>query len=418
MNDPIQEYRLNTVTYGQASASYLAIRSVRQLAEEGKDIFPLAAKCMLNDMHVDDIISGAQNIDEAKALQNQISELMSKGCFKVYKWQSNVTEVLHDLNKQERISGVDLKLNDTIRTLGLVWDPNTDMFVFTVKFHKEVYSKRELLSEISKLFDPLGLLGPIITLAKLLMQETWKENIDWDHELPANILNRWNKLKNELSNSNIFYIPRKISSKNISNDLILYEFCDASKDAYGAYIYVKTRDKEEQVTRLLCSKSRVAPIKTVSIPRLELCSALLLSRLLQVKQACKFEFHEIFAFTDSLITLYWIKGNLSRWKPFVANRVSEIISILPAEMWAHVKSEDNPADLLSRGAFPKVLQTCSIWWEGPSWISNDSVRIQSQLDFTEAHFTKTKEIKVEERNSKSSCHNIIRTRIYFPDFIF
>lgn len=104
-------------------------------------------------------------------------------------------EVLHDLNKQERISGVNLKLNDTIRTLGLVWDPNTDMF--TAKFHKEVYSKRELLSEISKLFDPLGLLGPIITLAKLLMQETWKENIDWDHELPANILNRWNKLKNE-----------------------------------------------------------------------------------------------------------------------------------------------------------------------------------------------------------------------------
>lgn len=143
--------------------------------------------------------------------------------------------------------------------------------------------------------------------------------------------------------------------------MILYEFCDASKDAYGAYIYVKTRDKEEQVTRLLCSKSRVAPIKTVSIPHLELCSALLLSRLLQqVKQACKFEFHEIFAFTDSLITLYWIKGNLSRWKPFVANPVSEIFSILPAEMWAHVKSEDNPADLLSRGAFPKVLQTCSI----------------------------------------------------------
>lgn len=173
-SDPVQEYRLNTVTYGQASASYLAIRSIRQLAEEGKESFPLASECILNDMYVDDLISRADNVREAEILQEQIGNLMSQGGFKVHKWHSNATEILHD--SEGEFPNIDIKLNDTIRTLGLVWEPKTDIFVFTVNFCKEVRSKRELLSEISKLFDPLGLVGPVITLAKLLMQETWRNS--------------------------------------------------------------------------------------------------------------------------------------------------------------------------------------------------------------------------------------------------
>jgi len=166
MNDSVQKYRLNTITYGQASASYLAIKSIRQLAEENKDNLSLAAKCTLNDMYVDDIISGAQDLEKAKALQTQMAELMSRGCFNIHKWRSNDV----DLGRQSEV----------IRTLGLVWEPNDDIFVFRIAFKDEIRSKREMLSEISKLFDPLGFLGPILTLAKILMQDTWKEDIDWD----------------------------------------------------------------------------------------------------------------------------------------------------------------------------------------------------------------------------------------------
>ncbi|XP_039309090.1 uncharacterized protein LOC105201565 [Solenopsis invicta] len=406
MDEPIKEYRLNTVTYGQASASYLAIRSVRQLAEEYEGSFPLAAKCVLNDMYVDDIIGGAQTIDEAKELQRQLIELMSKGCFKVHKWHSNVTGAVHNLSKNENQATVDLKLNDVVRTLGLVWEPSTDVFLFTIRFNKQVRSKRELLSEISKLFDPLGLLGPVITLAKLLMQETWKIEINWDSELPASTLSKWEKLQSELSNSPILRIPRRISSQHVSQNLILYGFCDASQDAYGACVYVKNCGKDEHVAQLLCSKSRVAPLKTISIPRLELCSALLLARLIdQIKQACKFEFSRVFAFTDSLVTLYWIRGDLSRWKPFVANRISELTDLLPVEIWAHVRSEDNPADVLSRGAYPTILQTCNLWWEGPPWISSNSDDFQSQGYTSEAQAVETEEIKSEERRSKVVSHH-------------
>ncbi|XP_018371804.1 PREDICTED: uncharacterized protein LOC108766798 [Trachymyrmex cornetzi] len=413
-SEPVREYKLNTVTYGQAGASYLAIRSVRQLAEEGKDTFPLAADCISNDVYVDDIVSGARDVNEAKTLQNQLNELMNKGCFKIHKWHSNVPEIFRNTNNHENTASVDLKFNDNIKTLGLVWEPNTDVFVFTLNLFKEVRTKRELLSEISKLFDPLGLLGPIITFAKLLMQETWKEKIDWDSELPATLLNKWKRFKDELTNSTILRIPRKISSEYISNDLILYGFCDASQDAYGACIYVKVLVNNKQTIRLLCSKSRIAPIKTISIPRLELCSAVLLARLLeQVKQACKIEFRKIFAYTDSLTTLYWIKGDPSRWKTFVANRVSEITSILTAEAWAHVKSEDNPADLLSRGAFSNALQTCELWWQGPAWMSNDSASCQTQDAVANEHSIETNEIKTEERKPNSSCHHtIIQDCIY------
>lgn len=403
-DDPVREYKLNTLTYGQASASYLAIKSVRRLAEENRDAFPSAAECILSDMYVDDIISGAQNIDEAKTLKTQIIGLMNQGGFRVHGWHSSSVDVLHELNSGGARSEVDIRLNDVTRTLGLVWEPSEDVFVLTLEFRREVHSKRELLSEISRIFDPLGFLGPVITLAKMLMQDAWKERVNWDSELPTTILDRWNRLRSELSKSIKFRVPRKIF-RDGCEDLIMYGFCDASVSAYGACVYVKAGN-EERAARLLCSKSRVAPLKTVSIPRLELCSALLLARLLeQVRRACKVNFYSIRAFTDSMVTLYWIKGNSLRWKPFVANRVSEI-TLLPADAWAHVKGEENPADVLSRGTFPDMLLTRKLWWEGPPWISTDSVASQPPVDLDEVHFSAMKEVKVEEKSLKIFCHNV------------
>jgi len=363
-------------------------------------------------MYVDDIISGAQDLEEAKALQTQMAELMSRGCFNIHKWHSNVMDILPESNKRDNSADVDLgRQSEVIETLGLVWEPNDDVFVFRIALKDEIRSKREMLSEISKLFDPLGFLGPILTLVKILMQDTWKEDIDWDEALPVGILDRWTRLKTELSTSTIFRIPRRISSEYRSENVTLYGFCDASQDAYGACIYVKIRDKNRQAARLLCSKARIAPIKPISIPRLELCGALLLARLIaQVKQACKFEFYRICAYIDSMTILYWIKGNVSRWKTFVANRVAEITNILPAEAWAHVKSEDNPADLLSRGAFPKTLQTCKLWWAGPHWIYEDASDLCDQSKLMEQDLEKLETIyvKTEERRFESSCHYITK----------
>jgi len=169
---------LNTVTYGQACASYLAIRCLRQLASENMERYPFASNALLNDTYVDDIISGAETIEDARNLRNQLSSLLRKGGFEDHKWCSNSNDTLIDvpLEIREPISRLDINVSDAINTLGLTWNPISDEFQFKIQMMSNVTTKRKMLSEISKLFDPLGLICPIITVAKILMQELWKIN--------------------------------------------------------------------------------------------------------------------------------------------------------------------------------------------------------------------------------------------------
>ncbi|KMQ89568.1 hypothetical protein RF55_10788 [Lasius niger] len=126
-------------------------------------------------MYVDDIMTGADNVQDVIELQRQLTALLQTGGFEVHKWCSNCTGSLAHLPQEQRedISTLSIDANDTIKTLGLEWNPKTDMFQFSVKQAESVTTKRQILSTISIFFDPLGLVGPILTTAKLLMQETW-----------------------------------------------------------------------------------------------------------------------------------------------------------------------------------------------------------------------------------------------------
>lgn len=212
-----------------------------------------------------------------------------------------------------------------------------------------------MLSAISKFFDPLGLIGPVLTRAKLLMQETWRIDYDWDERLPQEFLDKWEKFKNELTMLETLRIPRCTIVHDGPSRLFLQGFCDASERAYGACVYIQAEGIQGEISSLiLCSRSRVAPIKATTLPRLELCSAVLLTRLIiVVRQALKIPIESVRAWSDSTVALHWIRGDVSRWKPFVANRVAEIIENLPPEHWSHVSGKENPADVISRGASPR-----------------------------------------------------------------
>lgn len=182
-----------------------------------------------------------------------------------------------------------------------------------------------MLSSIAQIFDPFGLLAPVILTAKIWMQELWKLQIGWDEDLPTDIATKWVNYAEELQHLDDFCVRRQVRTNDLNSETQLHSFSDASERAYGACVYMRSfnEDGSTQI-RLLCAKSRVAPVKTVSIPRLELCGAQLLAQLInKVKNSLDMRIDKIHYWTDSLIILQWIKATNKKLPVFVAHRVGD-----------------------------------------------------------------------------------------------
>lgn len=191
--------------------------------------------------------------------------------------------------------------------------------------------------------------------------------------MPPDIHSRWVKLKAQLPNVNQLSVPRCVKFNIESKFIQIHGFCDASQRAYGACIYIRTQlDREQFRSELLCSKSRVAPLKAMSLPRLELSAAVLLAHLIEkIKVSIDSTDIQIFLWSDSTIVLNWISLPSRRWSVYVANRVGEIQRLTRATDWRHISSADNPADILSRGINPVDLKNADIWWHGPAFLLKD-----------------------------------------------
>jgi len=165
----------------------------------------------------------------------------------------------------------------------------------------------------------------------------------------------WSRLLDQMHILNNFKVHRLVATS--SSNIQIHGFSDASEQAYGACVYIRSTDRHGQhSSRLLCSKSRVAPLKTITLPRLELCGALLLAQLMnKVLTSMRIKSNQVYYWTDSIIVLHWIKAVDKKWKVFVANRVNKILQLSRAVNWHHVKSEFNPADQISRGMLPSSL---------------------------------------------------------------
>ncbi|KAL7724184.1 hypothetical protein ACLKA6_017257 [Drosophila palustris] len=233
------------------------------------------------DFYVDDLMTGGGSLDEVAEIMRQTNELLAKGNFQIRKWCSNVPDLLHGVPSQDKEKL--LKFHDgtdCTKTLGLSWDPASDDFLFSV-LPKQLSSnptKRSLLSTIARFYDPLGLIGPVITKAKMFLQLLWKEQLHWDESLPSSLSTAWLLYCENLSSSQRFVFPRLAVLPD--SEVEVHGFCDASVHAYGACIYVSSKDKGARAVHLLCSRSRVAPLKTLTVPKLELCGAGLLAQLI------------------------------------------------------------------------------------------------------------------------------------------
>ena len=257
----------------------------------------------------------------------------------------------------------DLKVDDKtniIEVLGLLWDRKRDLLfcnVTEIARPPDPITRRKILSTAQKIFDPIGFLCPVTLYPKLLLQESWKTKLSWDAEVPEDIKLKFLKWLSALSKLKDIKIPRCIQLHEESVVLSLHTFCDASQHSYAAVVYLRSEVGEKTYIQLVQAKARVAPLKKVTIPRLELLACCIGVRLaLGVAKSLNIPNVSQYFWTDSSTALTWIKKD-AKWGAFVENRVKEIRSTTNVKDWRHISGALNSADLPSRGCSVQTLLT-------------------------------------------------------------
>jgi len=238
-NQPITTYELNTVTYGTASAPFLATRCLQQLIEDETVNYPEAAKLAKDGFYVDDLITGTNDVDTALSMQQDLIEMQSKGGFTLRKWSSNHPALLQHLAPEdaERNLLVNFGNEGVIKALGLLWNSTTDKLNFCVPFNQDTaLTKRSVLRDIASIYDPLGLLSPITIQCKIFLQQLWQLKINWSEPLPTDLQKQWQRLQHKLPIIKSIQIDRLVISKHKLERIEIHGFSDASEVAYGACI--------------------------------------------------------------------------------------------------------------------------------------------------------------------------------------
>ncbi|XP_054865193.1 uncharacterized protein LOC111581998 [Amphiprion ocellaris] len=214
--------------------------------------------------------------------------------------------------------------------------------------------------------------------------EMWERGLSWDEPLPTDLTEKWEQWCSELPLIHLVAIPRwyHIETEQESHTVKLHVYCDASEKAYSAVAYLQGQNKQaETVTSFVASKSRVAPLKKMTLPRLELMGALIGARLgHSLLKPLNMEKNQLNMWMDSMITLHWIRSSAQRWKPFVANRVTEIQGLTNPDSWSHCAGEMNPADLPTRGQHAQSLIESQLWWSGPTSLSTSEKELDIDND--------------------------------------
>ena len=358
--------------------------ALRKTAEESEDTFPKTASVLKDNTYMDDICESLETATEAQQLTKEIDQVLAKGGFAVKGWISNCNLDEENLPQERHIGNYH---NDKIK-LQVKESKTTDS-----KSRK--LTKRVVLSRIARVFDPVGLASAFLIKAKMGIQTLWKRGLEWDEELPSDLQQFWNNLFQEMSFLDSLYFERCLTPGSAIEEPILCTFSDASMEAFGACSYVRWKLQDGSFdVRLIAAKSRVAPFKPLTIPRLELQGAVLASRLYKsIVEETRFKFKREIFFLDSQIVLAWIRGEARRYKPFVSSRVSEIQSNSDPMTWRYIPGECNVADEVSHGIPAQSLT--GRWQERPEFL-----RLQESLWPTVASAVDEAEVEREVRKGQ------------------
>ncbi|XP_063975159.1 uncharacterized protein LOC135161486 [Diachasmimorpha longicaudata] len=307
-NGDVSTYLLTTVTYGTRSAPFLAVPVLAQFVEGEGSKYPLAVEPITRERYVDDVCGGADSSKDLIDTANQLANLFLSGGLPLAKWYSNSSELLIALSPDNSLQG-NHSIDDSLtKILGVSSNPGTDKFNFAVTSPENIsISKRIILSETSQLFNPLWFVAPVVVRAKILVQSLWIEKLGWDEPVSPLTAHRWRQFREALSQLSQVSIPRWLGLLKVST-VEIHDFSNASQVAMLAMVYlmVFSGSHSPQIT-LLCSKTKVAPLKRLTIPRWELTAALLLAKLTRyVQDQLNISNASTYLWTDSSVTLTWI----------------------------------------------------------------------------------------------------------------
>ena len=397
METAYEVYRFSRVCFGVRASPFLLNGTLRYHLNSYQECDPEFVQQMIDSLYVDDMVVSTDSVESAYTLYEKARDRLAKGGFKLRKWVTNdekltsmiqsreeetfrneKTEQENDISYAKTTLGFDDKAPHH-KVLGMDWNYLNDTVLFDFepilqKAEGLKPTKRNILSLLAGVFDPLGMISPIQVSMKLLFQQLCSQNVDWDEEVTGAHRKTWDKWLKDLKSAAYVEIDRNIFKERKESEgkleCSLHGFCDASKTAYCAMVYAVYKNGEDVQVSLLTSKTRIAPLKSMTIPRLELMAARILAQQMKsVREAIESyaKITNCFFWSDSMTALQWIQ-NKGEWKQFVRTRVNEILSLTNKEQWKHCPGEMNPADLGSRGVLATQLKESVLWWEGPEFL--------------------------------------------------
>lgn len=391
-----KEYRHARVVFGVNSSPFLLAAVLEHhLSQVPVEKHEVAQK-LLESMYVDNLLSSFDTIEEYEHFKEEAIKIMKEAKFDLRLWENNVS------GEEPTYTSV----------LGVCWDRHSDVLHCQVKdrreFGKEV-TKRSILSAVSRIFDPIGILAPFTLIPKILLQSTWNEKLDWNDPVNPETARKFEEWYAESHFVELIKIPRHAQLSGKDKLITLHVFCDASSKAYAAIVFARIEYGHKTDVVMLDGKARVAPMKVTTINRLELIACEIGARIItKITQALKRKDLQVILWSDSGTALAWVRRN-ENWGTFVGNRVRKILEVTQAEQWRHVPGEQNPADLLSRGCGAKRLLETK-FWNGPDWLRCIPSEWPSSIpneDETEIMHEKKKTVQVLINHSKSQW--------YYPD---
>ena len=374
-------YQMMVVIFGAKCSPTLANYALRRTADDNQEdteISRAAAAVVHANFYMDDLLVSVPDEERARGLKEELTRLVAKGGFNLTKWASNRPEAVDAASQQAHKSGLELARlgQGTQRALGCVWRPEEDILGVKLTNMSQPATKRGVLSRLPMVFDPLGLVSPFVLRAKALVQRLWAKKYAWDQPLVDQELIEWEKWLSDLPTLEFVQVPRcyrmRDDEAGTERRVQLHIFCDASETAFGAAGYFRLSSSDGHSTCFVMSRTRLAPLKQLTIVRLELQAAVLGVRLADlIKRETTYHIDETLFWTDSAVVLRFLQNESRRFHTFVSNRIAEVQHSSEPDQWHHVPSQDNPADVCSRGLSGRDLLQCGLWWEGPGFLTRD-----------------------------------------------